>query len=440
MQSNANHRRDLVLVIFSSIGILGLLIRCASLVVTGILSSKPNYVTDLTGSMLDALGMLFCATLLLPMLVSTIKHLKGREIPPTIIRPIKLKQLAVLVLAWLVIVIIGTVVANRFPYDWAVAAPFFLLGISLPILSLVWIGTGGLPTGSARRLWSVYGISMVGSTLTAMLLEYLVVGMAVVAIGIAAVSNPELLTILNQIKNQITNADAGDIQALLAILTPYLTNPLVILSILVFAAGLGPLIEEAIKPAAIWFLGKRLRSTSEGFMLGVVCGAGFATMEGLLAASSASQMGGLGQAGRVAASLMHITASGILGWGIASAQLEKRYGRLALTYLLSMSIHGLWNGSAVVAVYGSLQAIVQNTRFDLLSGLLVLIGLGTLLLTLVTMLIALPLINHRLRQLVGPAIPQGPGDSGLPAPASSKPDTSERSTPAQSDIIAPPVL
>jgi hypothetical protein len=438
MQSNANHRRDLLLVIFSSLGILGLLIRCVSLVITGILSFKSQGMTDLSISMLGALGMLFCAALLLPMLIFTIKHLKGRELPPAIIKPIKLKQLAILVLVWLVIVIIGAVVANLFAYGWAVASPFFLLGISLPILSLIWIGTGGLPTGSTRRLWSVYGISLVGSTLAAMLMEYLLVGMAVVVVGIAAGSNPEFLSILNQIKNQLTSSDAGDIQTLLAILTPYLTNPVVIFSILAFAAGLGPLIEEAIKPAAIWLLGKRLRSTSEGFMLGILCGAGFATMEGILAASGTTQMLGFGLAARAPASLMHITASGILGWGIASAQLEKRYGRLVLAYLVSVSIHGLWNGSAIIAVYGSLQSIVQNARLDLLSGLLVLIGLGTLLLTLVSLLIALPLINHHLRQLVAPTHPRNLEGSGLSTPAPIKSDFRQGSNPKQSDIIAPP--
>jgi hypothetical protein len=438
MQLNPNRRRDIWLVIFSSIGILGLLIRCAYLIVDGILSFTPANMTGLAASMLGALGMLFCAFLLLPMLVSSIKRLKGQEIRPAAIRPIKFWQLAFLIAAWLVVVIIGAVLVSLFDYGWAVAAPFFLLGISLPLLSLIWIGTGGLPTGSARRLWSVYGISMVGSTLAALLLEYTVVGVAVVAIGIVAVANPELLTSLNQIKNQITNANAGDMQTLLTVLAPFITNPLVITSILIFAAVLTPLIEEAVKPAVVWFVGKRLRSPAEGFVLGAICGAGFATMEGIMAASGATQMWGFGLVGRAAASLMHITASGILGWGIASAQLENRYGRLALAYLLSVSIHGLWNGSAVMAVYGSLRTIVQNNQPDLIGVLFVLGGLGSLLMILMVMLAALPLINHRLRQSMVPAGPQDPGASGLQTSPPMAEVSGNKSTPAQPDIIAPP--
>jgi len=413
---NLNRRRDILLLSFSSLGILGLLIRSAYLAVTGILSFDPGYVSSLASSMLDALAMLFCAGLLLPVLVYTIKRLKGQEILPTaIIRPVKFWQGSVLVAVWVLVVIIGAVLASLFAYGWVVAAPLFLLGVSLPILSLTWIGAGGLPGGSRRRLWSVFGFGMVGGTLAAMLLEYLVIGIAVVVIGVLAVANPELRTIMDQIKTQVANVNAGDLQALLTVLAPYITNPLVIVTILVFAAVLAPLIEEAVKPAVIWFLGKRLRSPAEGFVLGALCGAGFAIMEGLMAASSATQMWGFGLAGRAAASLMHITSSGLLGWAIASAQLEKRYGRLALTYLLSVSIHGLWNGSAIMTVYGALRVMVQNIQIDFPGAVFVLGGLGMLFLELVLLLTTLPLINHRLRRSVAP----------IPAPV-------------QSDIIAPP--
>jgi len=412
---NFNRRRDILLLIFSTISILGLLIRSAYLAVTGILTFDPGYGSSLAASVLGALGMLFCAGLLLPVLVYTIKRLKGQEILPATIRPVRVWQVAVLVAVWVLVVIFGAVLASLFAYGWAVAAPLFLLGISLPILSLAWIGAGGLPGGSRRRLWSVYGFGMVGGTVAAMLLEYLVIGSAAVVIGVLAVANPELRTVIDQIKTQVANANAGDIQALLTVLAPYITNPLVILSILVFAAVLAPLIEEAVKPAVIWFLGKRLGSPAEGFGLGALCGAGFAMLEGLMAASGATQMWGFGLAGRAAASLMHITSSGLLGWAIASAQLEKRYGRLALTYLLSVSIHGLWNGSAIMAVYGALRVMVQNMQIDFLGALFVLGGLGMLFLELVLLLTALPLINRRLRR------------SAAPGPA-----------PVQSDIIAPP--
>lgn len=125
-----------------------------------------------------------------------------------------------------------------------------------------------------------------------------------------------------------------------------------------------------------------------------------------MAASSASQLWGFGVAGRAAASLMHISGSGIMGWGIASARLEKRYGRLALTYLTSISIHGLWNGAAMMAVYGSLRVVSQNTlQFDFPSAFFVVGGAGLLIVEFLLMLSALPLINRALRKSIPPVNP-----------------------------------
>jgi hypothetical protein len=127
---------------------------------------------------------------------------------------------------------------------------------------------------------------------------------------------------------------------------------------------------------------------------------------------------------------MHITASGILGWGIASARLKQRYGRLALAYLLAVSIHGIWNGSVVLAVYGSLRMVTHNTQVDPFGGTLVIVGFTSLFLILIIIGTALPLINHLLRTSAVPVAPQVP----LPMAEENR----ESSSPEHSDIIAPP--
>ncbi len=175
------------------------------------------------------------------------------------------------------------------------------------------------------------------------------------------------------------------------------------------------MIEESLKPAIIWFLGKHLRAPVEGFVLGILCGAGFALLEGLIAASGATQMWGFALAGRAAASLMHITASGLLGWAIASAQLQKRYGRLIVVYILSVSIHGLWNGSAIVAVYGALRTMVQGTQTDFLSMFFMLAGFMVLVLEFILMLAVLPLINNYLRRISSPRVEEAQSDIISPA-------------------------
>ncbi len=407
-----DRRRDVLLLIFSISGMIGLAGGGIYLAIVEFTSIRISSLPIPTTRLFDAIGMFFCAVLLLPLIIYCIRRLKAHEIRPARIPPIKLWQVGSSLGAWVLTLLLGSILNNQPGNGWLLALPFFMLGIALPVALLAWIAIGGLPAGSWRRLWASFSIGMVGSTLGAMFLELMVIGIAALAAGLIAAFNPEWLAVLQQVRNQVTSS--GDVQSLLTSIAPTLTNPLVLVLALLFAAVLAPIIEETLKPAAVWLLGKRLRSPAEGFAVGALCGAGFALLEGTLAASGFSQMLGFGLAARAASSLMHVTASGLMGWGIASARLEKRYGRLAGVYLLSLSIHGLWNGSVVLAVFGSLRLTLAGSGSDLPGMLLVLAGGGIVVSTLVTVLLALPIINWRLRSK--------PGDS---------------SKPLHSDIIAP---
>ena len=413
LPDRAERRASIQLAIFSGIGMLGLVIRAAVLVAfTGmsLVGAGQAAGPEFAATILDASSMLFCALLLVPALVYSLRRLKGREVRPLAIPPVRAGALALLVAAWVAALVLWTVLTLLFDFGWAVAAPFFLLGVALPVAGLTWIGIGGLTSGSRRRLWATLALGMVGGVGLAIVAEYLVFLLVGLAGGVAMLANPELAALVEELGRQIENA--GDIQAMMVILAPYLTNPLVFLALLSFVAGIGPVIEEIAKPLAVLVLGKRLHTPAEGFALGALCGAGFALLEGLMAASGTVEMWGLGLLGRAVSSLMHITASGLMGWGYASARLEKRYGRLLLLFLLAVAIHGLWNGSALTAVYGALLTVADPARPNPLGLLVMLAGLGTLALMLPTMLAALPLLNRRLQPAASPA----PGTPVPPVP------------------------
>jgi hypothetical protein len=95
--------------------------------------------------------------------------------------------------------------------------------------------------------------------------------------------------------------------------------------------------------------------------------------------------------------MMHITASGIMGWAIASFRLDKRVWGLVGKYLLAVGIHSLWNGSAVLGVFGALRFTLQNAFPDLLGSLLVMTGIGILGALMVTITVLLPILNRRFR-------------------------------------------
>lgn len=386
-------RRDIFLLLFTIAGMLFLVGRGIFIMLTGFVSLTSYVRTIPSFGWLSSISIFYCALLLIPLLIYCIRRLKGDEIPHARVRPIKPFQLITIILIWVLMIFVGSVFSESFQYRNFIVIPAFLIGISVPIAGLSWIAIGGLPMGSRRRLWAAFGIGMAGSTFVAMILEYLLVGVAVIIGGILAAMDPQLQLALQQIMNQVTSG--GDIQNILTNLAPYLTNPLVLILALLFAAVLAPIIEETLKPLAVWLLGKRLHSPAEGFALGALCGAGFAMLEGMQAAGGMSQMIGVGIAARAASSLMHITASGVMGWGIASVKLEKRYGRLALASLFSICLHGLWNGSVVFAAFGALKMSLAGSQINFLGPLLVTTGMGILLLLLIFVVILLPLINHQ---------------------------------------------
>jgi hypothetical protein len=88
---------------------------------------------------------------------------------------------------------------------------------------------------------------------------------------------------------------------------------------------------------------------------------------------------------------------------------------LIVVYLLSVSIHGLWNGSAVVAVYGALRTMVQGTQTDFLSMFLMGAGSLVLIVEFLLMLAVLPLVNNSLRRIASPRVEETQSDIISPA-------------------------
>ena len=396
--------RAALLLIFSLSSIVVLLVRALVLAIQGLagLVQATLSPADLGPYLLDATGMVFCALLLVPMLVGALRMRRGLGSSDARISPVKPIQFALLAIVWLAVLAAAGLLTGLFDFGWLLAAPAYLLGIFLPIAALLWLALGGLPAGSWRRVWSAFGLGLTGSTALAMAGEYSLLGLAVLLAAIGLRLNPEWRPIISQLQERLGNIT--DMQSLMDTLTPYLKNPWVLAAVLVFASGLGPLIEEAVKPLAVWILGRRIESVAQGFALGALGGAGFALMEGLLAASGFSSSLALGLPARSTSTLMHIGLSALMGWAIASARMEKRYRRLVGIYLLCAAIHGLWNASALVAVFASLQ--VSASGAETLSGSLLLVaGLAMLVLVMAAVAVLLISGNLRLRRALALAAP-----------------------------------
>jgi hypothetical protein len=159
----------------------------------------------------------------------------------------------------------------------------------------------------------------------------------------------------------------------------------------------------------VWLLAGRLHTPAHGFALGALSGAGFALVEGLVAGSSAGEGWYVVAVARAGGSLMHILATGLMGWGIASAWQERGILRLAGSYALSVSMHGLWNGMTVTIVFGALRVFLAGSKSDALGEFLGTAGMVALAILFVLTLIALVMINRKLRP-VPPILVHNPTD------------------------------
>jgi RsiW-degrading membrane proteinase PrsW (M82 family) len=359
-----------------------------------------------------ASGLGFCGLVMLPAVFFSFQRMTGKSIRPFQARPVKAWQAIAMGAGWIGACLLSDYLYQNFSLGWLAAAPFYIISIGLPLVLLVWIGLGGIPLGSRNRFWGSLGIGMtVGPFLASLLEIFVYAGILLILIIIIAL-NPGWLASLQQVITQMRGVT--DIDRAMQILAPYLVNPFVLISLFLVLGVFTPLIEETLKPAIVWVLAKRLQRPSHGFALGVISGAGFALVESLLASSTPGQGWGQLLAVRAGGGLMHIFGSGLMGWGIASAWQGKRLHLLG-TYLLSITVHGLWNSAAIIIEIGSLQAYLNNSGFSKSFDAYSLVGSIILGLLVLIALPALVLINLKMR----------PPDPAIPVP------------PTQGDIIAP---
>ena len=339
---------------------------------------------DATPMLLMATGLGFFGLLIIP----SVAYSLGRLID----RPFRLPGwLRLDVLRWGIlllpfVLLIGNVIATRTDMAWMFLPPFHLLALGLPILFLLWLGTRGIPDLSPQRVWGIFGAGLILGPMIILLLEALAAG-ALLLLGVVYIaSQPDLFLELAAVAEQAQNLDQ-DLGALVEILRPYLLRPEVTFTTFAFVAGIVPLIEEAIKPIGVWLLGKRA-TPAQGFAAGLLSGAGYALFENL-GLSSQSPDWAFAVAARAGTSMLHIITAGLVGWALVLAWRNGRYGRLVLTYLLSIAIHGLWNGLTLLTLTTALDLAeaAYLAPFQTL-GALAPYGLGGLILLSLVLLLA----------------------------------------------------
>lgn len=236
-----------------------------------------------------------------------------------------------------------------------------VLVVTVPIFFIMGLAIRKLQFRTPQRAAGLVATGMAGGTFFSMLVEVAAILFVLMIAIVILILDPEMQAKALLFSNRIMIA-GDDPEVLMQIFLPALQNPWVLLGILLFVSGLVPLVEEALKPVGFWLLSGRDWTPRDGFIGGMMSGAGFAFMESLLA--SAQVVGEdwlILVINRIGTAVMHMLASGIVGWGLASAWQQRKFGRLVGGYLLAVVLHGIWNSTAIVLGVAELVSADNST-------------------------------------------------------------------------------
>lgn len=296
---------------------------------------------------------------------------------------------------WQVIVVIGVVTLSALLggvaafteiawLNWIILPVLTILVIVPPIWMLFGLGTNGIELGPRWRVFGILGLGMTIGPLIMIVLELvLLLGGVIAGLVMVAIQKPDLFQEIINLGQRIQGET--DQQLVLNLVAPYIANPAVIAAILGYIAVMVPMIEELLKPLAVWIFARKIESPAQGFAMGMLSGAAFALLESLNASGDGSANWPVIVSIRAGTSLLHMTASGLVGWGIVSAFREKRIMRLAAAYFSAVLIHGIWNACAVGAGISTIGELIGKPEWlytiipAAVSGMIVL-GIGMFML------------------------------------------------------------
>ena len=228
----------------------------------------------------------------------------------------------------------------------AFAFPLFhFLASALPPLIFLTYAVRRLNvTSGLRALVASLGWGALGGTFLALSLEVVI---GVIIVGIVSVTlslTANSTATLEQLRAQLESLQTLDEQTIIRRL---ISNPVVVVAIAVYFAGIVPFIEEAVKTLIVAFVDPRRTMARDALLWGIAAGAGFAIVENALNTGAALDVWIIAMLTRVGATVMHVANGATMARGWYAARVERRWSRLLIAYLTSVFLHAVWNALAI---------------------------------------------------------------------------------------------
>ncbi len=257
-------------------------------------------------------------------------------------------RVIILVAAFLFAILLGLGALAVKPVAAFAFPPFHFLASALPPLVFLAYAVRQLNvTSGLRALVASLGWGALGGTFLALSLE-VVIGVIIIGIVSVALSlAPNSTAILEQLRAELQSLQSLqtlDDQTVIRRLT---SNPVVVVAIAVYFAGIVPFIEEAVKTLIVAFVDPRRTMARDALLWGIAAGAGFAIVENALNTGAALDIWVIAMLTRVGATVMHVANGATMARGWYAARVERRWSRLLIAYLTSVFLHTVWNALAI---------------------------------------------------------------------------------------------
>ena len=244
--------------------------------------------------------------------------------------------------SWLFALYIGQATTNMEAIKPNFLPIINIISVGLPIIFLVRISINHIQLPPVRRMWTLFGASLLISPFLAFLLEASVLIIFIVTIFLLANFIPflkeQLNTVISIIKFQVSSYDE-----IMPAVANLLFSPIITILMFCLFSLIIPIIEEFMKIVLLLAFRRKGYSPIDGFILGTLCGAAFAFSENIGFSSAGSTDWATNIVIRATADLPHIFNSGILGWALFSAWEKKQPWNLIKNFTLVVLIHGSWN-------------------------------------------------------------------------------------------------
>jgi hypothetical protein len=277
------------------------------------------------------------------------------------------------------------------PYLSVIFVPILTLsGVLVPLWIIMNIGTRQMELGPRWRAWGIFGLGMTLGPLLIIFLEAAVGIVLLIGVVIYFAAHPELANKMVQFSAQLQAT--SDPEQALNLLAPYLLNSTAITIVLTYASLAIPMIEELFKPIGVWLFARQLKTPMAGFAMGILSGTAYALLENLGMTAQAGTGWSAIVIARAGAGLLHIANTGLMGWAISSLVNEKKIWRFLLTYLATVTFHGLWNSAGIsLAIFSVAQELGKSKSYPWVD----ILGDVALAVLTVTFLIVLIVSNRK---------------------------------------------